>query len=233
MTSVKQTWSRSNIHTLILWDKIKIHICSKAWENSWEQFLKMKQEKSKYVTKMGKPPLQLSRVEPLKNLFESIRKSVLNVCDYFLTITFLIGWTVTSDSPVWLLHRQPNWGKLLCSCPCMLTFLPSDKRNKDAREKSFQSPESNKEACGLQPQKTHVKELGTQHNKTAWIACVGPWVLPHKDLMIPHMQLPKIPHRLCVCAPNFISLCISPEGGVGVILSTGGSVLTGKVWRDL
>lgn len=148
-------------------------------------------------------------------------------------ITFLIGWTVTSDSPVWLLHTQPNWGKLLCSCPCMLTFLPSDKRNKDAGEKSFQSPESNKEACGLQPQKTHVKELGTQHNETAWIACVGPWVLPHKDLMIPHMQLPKNPHRLCVCAPNFISLCISPEGGVGVILSTGGSVLTGKVWRDL
>lgn len=99
--------------------------------------------------------------------------------------------------------------------------LPSDKRNKDAGEKSFQSPESNKEACGLQPQKAHVKELGTQHNKTAWIACVRPWVSPHKDLMIPHMQLPKNPHRLCVCTPNFISLCISPEGGV--ILSTGGS----------
>lgn len=91
--------------------------------------------------------------------------------------------------------------------------LPSDKRNNDAGEKSFQSPGSNKEACGLQPQKAHVKELGTQHNKTAWIACVRPWVSPHKDLMIPHMQLPKNPHRLCVCTPNFISLCISPEGG--------------------
>lgn len=211
VTSVNQTWSRSNIHILILWDKIKICICSKAWENSWEQFLKMKQEKSKYVTKMGKPPLQLSQVEALKNIFESIRKSVWNVCDSFLTITFLTGWTVTVTLLCGSFTCGRAEGNSCAHAHACSHSLPSDKRNKDAGEKSFQSPE--KEACGLQPQKAHVKELGTQHNKTAWIACVGPWVSPHKDLMTPHMQLPKNPHRLCVCTPNFISLCISLEGG--------------------
>lgn len=34
----------------------------------------MKQGKSKYVTKMGKPPLQLSQVEQLRNIFETIGK---------------------------------------------------------------------------------------------------------------------------------------------------------------
>lgn len=36
------------------------------------KILKMKQEKSNYVTKIRKPPLQISQVESLRNIFETI-----------------------------------------------------------------------------------------------------------------------------------------------------------------